>query len=474
MVLNGIRNIFGILFPLITFPYASRVLGVDAIGKFNFSNSLVGYIILLANLGINAYVIREGSRLRDDKEKLEEFISQTFTINMLTTLLSYIVLFALLLIPKFNAYIVVILILSIQVIFKTFGVEWIYSIYEDYLYITIRSLISQILFIAFLFTFVHSPQDLVIYTIITVFVNSSLNLINYFYARKYCNIKLTAKLNLKQHLEPILILFASQVAVTIYVSSDVTILGLFNGDYDVGIYSIAVKIYTLIKMFLAAVIVVGIPRLSNLLGSNKKQEFNTVANDIYKTILTLAIPSVFGIIMLRNEIVLLIAGSEYIQSVSAVFLLSFAIICYLGAYFWGQCILVPNRNEKVVLNITIASAIANILLNLFLIPKYGVNAAAITTIFSEGLAFILCRKYGKKYMVIDNLNLHLLKVTIGCVPMFIFYYIFKLHINSMLLYTCLTVILSVVSYSLIEYFIGNESLAFVKKFLKKYNLVSWR
>lgn len=66
-VLNGFRNVLNILFPIITFPYVSRVLLVKGIGIYNFSNSIVSYFLLIAGLGINTYAIREGARLRDNR-----------------------------------------------------------------------------------------------------------------------------------------------------------------------------------------------------------------------------------------------------------------------------------------------------------------------------------------------------------------------------------------------------------------------
>ena len=87
-ILNGLKQCFGILFPLITFPYVSRTLGEDGFGKYSFSWSIVSYFVLLAGLGVSTYAIREGARIRDDKEKLSQFCSEAFTINVITTIIS--------------------------------------------------------------------------------------------------------------------------------------------------------------------------------------------------------------------------------------------------------------------------------------------------------------------------------------------------------------------------------------------------
>ena len=152
MILNAIKGLMSIFFPLISFPYVSKVLGVDNIGRYNFANSIISYFILLAGLGINTYAIREGARLREKENEFKQFANEMFSINILSTIISY-VLFALLLIivPKFQCYKTLLIILSLQIIFKTIGIEWIYSIYEDYAYITLRSIIFQIISLILLF-----------------------------------------------------------------------------------------------------------------------------------------------------------------------------------------------------------------------------------------------------------------------------------------------------------------------------------
>ena len=81
-VLNGFRSVLNILFPIITFPYVSRVLLVKGIGIYNFSSSIVSYFLLIAGLGISTYAVREGAKLRENRSKITQFASQVFTINV--------------------------------------------------------------------------------------------------------------------------------------------------------------------------------------------------------------------------------------------------------------------------------------------------------------------------------------------------------------------------------------------------------
>lgn len=457
MILNGIKGLLGVLFPLITFPYVSKILGVENIGKYNFASSIISYFVLLAGLGISTYAIREGARIRDDKEKLNQFCSQIFTINFISTVFSYLLLFLLIfLVPKFQDYSILLYILSVQIAFTTIGIEWIYSIYEDYKFITIRSILFQLLSLILLFLFVNTNSDLYIYTIISVLASVGANIFNLFFSRKYCHISITKKMNLKKHIKPILVLFATTIAITIYVNSDITILGFLTNDTYVGLYSVSTKIYTIIKSLLAAIVVVSIPRFSALLAQNKKEEFKSTAEDIYKTLLTFVIPAVVGIITLRKEIILIVSDTNYLPASSSLALLSIAIFVCLGAYFWGQAMLVPLKQEKKVLKITIISAIVNIVLNLLLIPFWKENAAAITTIIAEALAFIYCKYETKKIVKLNSFSKTFIKSLIGSSMILLISFLVKKIFTGLVLTTTLIILMSVISYFIIEIILKNE------------------
>ncbi|HFI0095332.1 TPA: oligosaccharide flippase family protein, partial [Streptococcus suis] len=129
VLLNTLRSVLNIIFPLITFPYVSRILGADNLGIYNFSSSFVSYFILIAGLGINTYAIREGAKYRDNREEISNFSSEVFSINMLSTLIAYILLITILLLFKnLQDYTICIIIFSIQIFFSTIGTEWIYTI----------------------------------------------------------------------------------------------------------------------------------------------------------------------------------------------------------------------------------------------------------------------------------------------------------------------------------------------------------
>ena len=151
-------------------------------------------------------------------------------------------------------------------IFQTFSIDWVNTIFEDFVFITIRTIFVYLLNIALLFLLVKKPDDYVVYAILTVVPSGVVCVSNWIYCRRYVHIRLIIPMLLRKHFKPLLILFANTVAISIYVNFDTTMIGWYKGDYYVGIYTVSAKVYHVLKTMLAAVYVVTIPRLSSFIG----------------------------------------------------------------------------------------------------------------------------------------------------------------------------------------------------------------
>ena len=467
MLLNALKNFIAIIFPLISFPYISRTLGVESLGQYNFANSIISYIVLIAGLGIETYAIREGARCREDESKISKLASQVFSINVFSSIVAYVVLGVLIvLVSKLQNYTAPLLILSTQVAFLTIGVGWVFSIYEDFLFVTVRSVVFQFVAIVAMFVFVKDSNDVVTYCIITASVIAVSNLLNFFVARKYCKIKFTLNLNLKKHLIPILILFVSLASITIYTTSDAVILGFICGDYSVGIYAVSYKIYAIVKSVLFSAIVVSIPRMAMLFEKGDSKEISAIASSILHATIVAVVPTIVGLITLSNEVITLLSGADYISAVPSFIILCVAIIFCLGGYFWGHAVLIPLKDEKFYLFVTIITALINVSLNFILIPLYNVRAAAITTLIAEIVAFLMCyfraRKQVKTHQTIKILIKSLVASLVIIPVVALSRYLFL----NKLLYIIVSVVVSILLYLIVSLILKNQAVALLFVSLK--------
>ena len=181
--------------------------------------------------------------------------SEVFTISIITMLIVICTTaFLTIVSPRLRTESFIILILSFNIVFSVLGRDWVNTIYEDYLYVTIRFIVLKSISLFLIFIAVRSSEHYLRYAMIMLFSESGGYIANMFYTRRYVPFALTLKPNIKKHLKPLVLIFCSTLAVRIYIQSDMIIVGFMRTDSELGVYSLASRIYSVIKSVLNAVI----------------------------------------------------------------------------------------------------------------------------------------------------------------------------------------------------------------------------
>lgn len=466
VILNIVRVSLSVIFPLITFPYVSRVLMAENLGKVNYALSIENYFALIAMLGMTTYAVREGARIRSKKNEFQRFANEVFTVNIITTVISYVLLFLLLLLPKFHEYRFLILLHSISIILTTMGVEWLNSIYEDYFYITIRTFIIQIILLVVMFIIVKNPNDYYRYAFLSVLSNGITCVLNFVYTRKkYCKIRIVKNSNFFKHIKCLIVFFANNLAVSLYLNADITMLGLLTNDYTVGIYAVSVKVYNVIKAIIAAMFTTCIPRLSAYCGSDKECEYKTLLNTIINVCTLIMFPAVAGLILLSKPIILILAGEGYLDAIFSLKIICIGIIPAIYGGIVTNCVNLPLKREKYNLYGTVIAAVINVILNLFFIPLMQENGAAITTVIAEFIVLIYCVfsfKDLKKLIEYGQLIKNIITAFIESIIIIILSIVFNLFINNWIFYIIILIISSIFFYILILNLTHNKILSLFK------------
>lgn len=402
-----LKVFLSLVFPLITFPYASRILLPEGIGKVNFANSIVSYFVLLASLGISTYAVREVVKVRDNKMALTKLFKEIFSLNIIFFVLSYI-LFVLVLIfvPKFSTNLSLFLICSINILFP---IDWLFVANEEFKYLTVRSFIIQLLCLIYLFVFVHTKEDILHYALFGVLVNLLNNVINYFFLHKYIDIRYKTKLNLKQHLKPVFIFFGITVITNIYTLFDTTMIGFLSTNKEVGYYSASTKLGHMVLSMLTALTSVLLPRLTQYIQQNEKDSFNELIHKTINILLLLSIPITTGLIILSTPLIILLSGKQYLPSVPSMRIISPIIIFISFGNLIGGQILPAIGKEKIAFYSYIAGGATNITINAILIPKYGAIGASIGTVCAEFIVTFIQVLYIRKMFVFKNSFITLLE-----------------------------------------------------------------
>lgn len=387
--MNALLTISGFIFPLITFPYVSRILGPAPNGKIAFAASVVSYFSLLAAMGIPSYGVRKIAEVRDDQEKLNKTLTELVVINTLFTLLSYLLLLLLVLIvPDFRKDAALIAITSIQIIFTTFGVDWFYQGIEQYDYITARNLAFKVIAVILMFILVHNPQDYIIYAGITVLGNVGSNFLNMIKLRDYAHFNFHISLNLKPHLKPIVTLFLYSAMTVIYTNLDQVMLGFMTSNKEVGYYSATIKIENILTSLITSLGAVMLPRITYYLNHNGIQKFNELIRKSFNFVLLISIPLAIFFFLEADQVIFVLAGKGYERAEIILQCLIPAIIFVGLSSVTAWQMLIPLKMEKWVLVGSIVGALLDAGINLAIIPIIGGVGAALSTVIAECSVFV--------------------------------------------------------------------------------------
>lgn len=383
-IMNAILQISAFIFPLITFPYVSRILGPSGTGNVSFATSIVTYFALFAQLGIPTYGIRATARVRDDKKLLSKTVQEIFIINAVMCVLAYFVFFVVLnLVPKMYNDKVLFIIISSTILFNSVGMDWLYKGLEKYTYITFVSIIFKFIALILMFVCVHHKNDYVIYGAISIFAASASNICNLVNIHKLIYIKPIFNYEFTKHFRPIMIFFAMSCATTIYTNLDTVMLGFMKDNVEVGYYNAAIKIKNVLLGVVTSLGTVLLPRASYYIENNMYSEFKRIAGKALNFVVLISFPLCLYFILFAKEGVLFLSGDAYTEAILPMQILMPTLIFIGLTNIMGIQMLIPLGREKVVLYSEIAGAIVDLVINTILIPIMASSGAAIGTLVAE-------------------------------------------------------------------------------------------
>ena len=450
-ILNLINTGTQMLFPLITFPYVCRVIEADGIGQINFFQSIISYISLFTCLGIPMYAIREIARDRSDVVQMNRTAMEILLLHSMLTLVGYaIVAILCLTVPQIQVNIPLFLILSLTIFFTAIGCEWFYQGIEDFKYITIRGLIIKTVSVVLLFIFVKSKTDLLYYGCYTVFGVLGGNIFNFFRLRKYIHREniIFSELHIKRHVKPVLKVFSFSVVTSIYLQLNTVLLGFLKNALAVGYFAAATKVMQMLLTMSACLGSVMMPRASHLIAENKEDEFNRLIQKSYDFTLAIALPMTIGLIFCAPSLITALCGVKFEHSILPSQIIAPIILMVAISNVFGIQVLFPKGKINIVTLCCGIGAVADLILNLCLIPFFSYIGTSIAYLGAEVATTVSMYFIGRKYIPIIYFKKSHLTYALGCIVM-----AFALYGLSLLQLPTLTILLLQGCCGVLAYFI---------------------
>ncbi|MDB8724780.1 flippase [[Ruminococcus] gnavus] len=389
-IMNAILTVAGIIFPLITFPYISRVLLVEGSGKVAFATSVVTYFTMFASLGIPTYGVRACAIVRDNKEKLSKTVQELLIISGGTTLLTYIVFgISLFVIPEFAQERTLLLIVGLGIGLNTIGVQWLYNALEQYSYITTCSILFKVIGMILMFLLVKESSDYQIYGGVYVIASFGSYVLNFICLRKFVTFQKTGTYQFKQHLKHIMVFFAMSAGASIYLNLDVVMLRFLQSNEAIGYYNAGIKVKTVLVTCVTSLGTVLLPRLSYYIETADKKAFQLMVGKAFRFVFVAASAVTVYFSIFARESILLLSGEAFLPAVGPMMILMPTVLLIGLSNVTGIQILTPNGREREVMYSIWGGAILDFVLNLIVIPKFSANGAALSTLLAEGMVLLL-------------------------------------------------------------------------------------
>ena len=381
---NIILQVTNILFPFITAPYVSRILGAENIGVFSFASTYASYFMLFAFLGIPTYGMRAIAKC-ENKTDRDKVFAELFSIVVVSTIfISLLYVASIYLVPTLYEQRIYLLIMGVSLFLAPLNISWYFQGRQKFKLIAVRSIIVKVFIVASLFIFVHDRDDLINYLFLSVGSIVLTDLWNWGYLFKEEKCKISFKgLNLRTHIKPTLLLFASTVAISIYTMLDSLMLGFLSSYSEVGYYSSALKVSKMALPLVTASSAVVLVKVASLKEQNDLPEIKRVLQNSFVYMYTFAVPITIGLIVIAPKFVPFFFGDEFLQAILPMQILS-ALILVIGLNnLFGIQTVQAMGHDKSFLMAILFGTFTNVVLNLALIPSYGAVGASLASVIAE-------------------------------------------------------------------------------------------
>lgn len=405
VIVNIIRTLVMTLLSFITFPWICRYLGANQVGIYTWANTFVFYFLILAKIGIPNLAIRECVKVRDNKELLSNKVQTFFIIQLITTLLSFGLMTAIVFsVSELRIINEIIFLLSLNFLSGAFSFEWLFIALEKQFYMSVRSLAILTMTSILIVAFVKHPDDIYIYALITTSLTFFTSIANIVYLRKFISFRKTMPYSFKEYIKPLLVLGSISVVISFYNQTDTLILGFIDKEkLEVASYSVGIKGIDVIIGIITALSTVFIPRAAVCYAQEDKKYFNRLNAYSVNICLFIVLPAIATMASLAKPITGLISGNydfsnsseSYYNAPIILMILSSMMLTYsLSDIIYGQ-ILLPTKKEKYYLYALVGGTLLNvglsIIFGLFVFKNNpGVGVAIGTAVTDLLILLFLC------------------------------------------------------------------------------------
>ena len=386
-IYNLIQQILTLLTPLITTPYISRVIGAEGIGIYSYASSIVTYFALFAALGTATYGQREISYCQDDKKRRSEVFWNNELLCIITTCISLCFYGLFCFFQKENR--IVFFILSLSLLDVCLNVSWLLTGLEEFGKIVLRNIIIKVVSIGFIFTFVRTKDDFIIYVLglTLALIISDISL--WPFVLKFIDRPKVKDLKPFSEIKVVFSMFVPTIAISIYTVLDKTMIGIITKNAaENGFYEQALKISRIALTVVTSLGAVMIPRIGYLFEKHDNDLVRQYMYSSYRFVGFIGIPMGLGLLAISPNFVPWFFGKGFEGVIPLIGVLGFLLLSIGINNVTGVQYLIPTKRQNTFTKTVLIGACVNLIANICLIPSLGAIGAAIASVLAETIIAI--------------------------------------------------------------------------------------
>lgn len=377
-------EIVGRLLRAVIIIYAARVLGAEGFGIFSYVLSLAGLLTIFSDLGMGAVVVREGAK---DPALRARYFSTALTLTLVLSLISaLIIIFGIPLISKINvsqtlvAFIALVFVLDSL---KNLIGSSLFQAIEKMEGGAVVNIITQVFVVVAGFILVakfQTPESLAS----AYAIGSAVGLAIAIYLLRHHLWGFISRFDkslIKPMLSAALPVGLASIMGAVMINTDTVLLGWLTDATQVGFFAAAQKPILLLYMISSFIAWGTFPALARF-AEKDHVRFRLLIEKTLAAAFLFALPITAGLILTGKEVIELLYGAEYLPAVSAFTILTLTLMVVLpwGLLFNG---LFAYNRQGFLTRIGMIGVGANVLLDLLLIPIWGIAGCALATLFVQ-------------------------------------------------------------------------------------------
>jgi len=381
-------KIIGTFLGVLTVAIMTRYLGQIGFGQYSTITAYLQFFGILVDMGLSLIIIR---LLADPEHEERKIINNVFSLRFFSALIFLGLAPLIVIFFPYNNLIKLGVAITTLSFFASSLNQILISLFQKELKmdkVTIAEISGRLVLLVLVFIFAAQDKGL-LWIMVAVVLGSVINfLLNYLFALKFVKLKFAFDWviwkKIISYTWPIAISIAFNL---VYFKADTLILSLVRTQAEVGIYSAPYRFLEILTNFVYMFMGLMFPILTIAWAQKNYDKFKNMVQKTFDILVIMAVPLVFGTFFVAKDLMLLIAGPDFVESAIVLKIIIFATaIIFINSLF-GYLTVVLDKQKAIVPAYIVVAAVA--LAGYFLtIPQYGYYGAAIFTIISEALILI--------------------------------------------------------------------------------------